>query len=69
MPREIGEEVGCGRQTGCGHAGVRRVRQLVETADRLQAALSVGAGEEANQHVDTVLLPRQNAWGVMHKKE
>lgn len=48
LSRQIGEQVGGGRQTGWGHVGVRRVRQLVKTANSLQTALSISAGEETD---------------------
>lgn len=58
LTRQIGEQVGGGRQTGWCHAGVGGVRQLVKTSDSLQAARSVGASEETNQKMHAVLPPR-----------
>lgn len=57
LARQVGEEVGGGRQTGWGHVPVGRARQLVKTPDRLQTAPSIRAGEEADQQMHTVLQP------------
>lgn len=54
LARQVGEQVGGGRQTGCGHISVGRVRQLMKTPDSLETALSIGASEETYQQVHTV---------------
>lgn len=55
---QVGEQVRGGGQTGQDHVGVLRVRQLMKTPSSMQTELSVGAGEEADQEMHTVLLPR-----------
>lgn len=58
LARQVGEQVGGGRQTGWCHVGVGRVRQLMKTPNSLQTTRSVRASEETNQKMYTILLPR-----------
>lgn len=60
LTRQIGEQVGSGRQTSRRHTAVRRVRQLVEAPSSKQAARGAGAGEEAHQKMHAVLLSEAN---------
>lgn len=57
LARQVGEQVRGGGQTGWSHTGVRRVRQLMEAASGMKAALSVRAGEQTNQQVHAILQP------------
>lgn len=57
LARQVGEQVGGGRQTGRWHVGVGRVRQLMKAPNSVQTASSIWASEEANQKMHAILLP------------